>query len=62
MSSIGSQGMFNFPNGVALDASGNVVTDATLGTVYTAARPPSSTCTFIAGTQDGGTGTVLGMG
>lgn len=41
---------------------GRVVTDATFGTVYTAARPVSATCTMIVGTQDGGVGTVLGLG
>jgi hypothetical protein len=39
---------------------GKVVTDATLGSVYTAARPASSIATFIAGTQDGGQGLPLG--
>lgn len=39
---------------------GKVVSDATFGTVYTAARPPSSTCSFLVGSNDGGG--VLGIG
>lgn len=39
---------------------GKVVTSATYGTIYTAARPASSTCSFISGTADGGG--VLGVG
>ncbi len=42
---------------------GKVVTDATFGTVYTASRPASSTCSLLAGTADGGgPGVVLGVG
>jgi len=39
---------------------GIVATDATFGTAYVAARPASATCSFIAGTNDGGG--VLGIG
>jgi hypothetical protein len=42
---------------------GKVVSDATFGTVYTASRPASSTCSLLAGTADGGgPGIVLGVG
>lgn len=39
---------------------GKVVADATYGSVYTASRPPSSTCTILAGTQDSGVGVPNG--
>ena len=39
---------------------GTIVSDATYGSVYTAARPPSATCSMLAGTADGSG--VLGVG
>lgn len=41
---------------------GKVVSDATYGTVYIAARWPSSTATCIVGTNDGANGQPLGVG
>ena len=41
---------------------GKVAADATYGTAYVAARPASSTCSLLVGTNDGEAGEPLGIG